>query len=184
VRLIGLAGPKRAGKDTVATMIQDVWSDWQRVAFAQPIKDMLRVGLDLTDRQLEGDLKEVMDFRYGKSPREMMETLGTEWGRDCVTRDLWFRIARNKTAQYEGPTIITDVRFGNEAEWVRSEGVLIHLLGRGEADQSHESRLGVEIMQGDLLLHNYGTVEELRVKLHKLLHNYSFGTSGGQTSFI
>lgn len=37
-RLIGLAGPARAGKDTVAALLRELWPDAACYAFAQPLK--------------------------------------------------------------------------------------------------------------------------------------------------
>jgi hypothetical protein len=82
--LIGLHGKAHAGKDTVGQMLVGYGLD--RVAFADPIKRMLIEGLGLTAEHFDSPLKEEPIPWLGKSPRQLMQTLGTEWGRDLVNR--------------------------------------------------------------------------------------------------
>ena len=80
--LIGLAGPARAGKDTVFSIIKNRLTNTPlaHVAFAGPIKAMIDVGLGelIPDRD---HTKEQTIPGIGKSLRQLYQTLGTEWGR-------------------------------------------------------------------------------------------------------
>ena len=156
--VIGIAGPARCGKDTVADIIMKNCSTYRKHSFADPIKEMLKVGLGLTDDQLWGDNKEAIDPRYDVSPRYMMQTLGTEWGRSLINGNLWV-IAMEQ--RIDRGMIIPDVRFENEAKFVRKYGVLLHITGRGGIDGDHISESGVSVEECDRIVTNDGTPEDL-----------------------
>lgn len=149
MRLIGIAGPARAGKDTLASYLLDNLSDdWSRSSFADPLKDMLRaIGVDCSD-----DKKAVVSDDYGVTPRHMMQTLGTEWGRHMIDGDIWVKaFARLNAGKC---VIVPDVRFENEADLVREHGVLIHLTGRGGIEGNHASENPIEFKPGDIVIDN------------------------------
>lgn len=149
MRLIGIAGPARAGKDTLASYLLDNLSDdWSRSSFADPLKEMLRaIGVDCSD-----DKKAVVSDDYGVTPRHMMQTLGTEWGRHMIDGDIWVKaFARMNAGKC---VIVPDVRFENEAALVREHGVLIHLVGRGGIEGNHVSENPIAFMPGDIVIDN------------------------------
>lgn len=149
MRLIGIAGPARAGKDTLASyMLDNLDGIWSRSSFADPIKEMLRaIGVDCSD-----DAKAVVNDDYGVTPRHMMQTLGTEWGRHMIDGDIWVKaFARLNAGKC---VIVPDVRFENEAALVREHGVLIHLVGRGGIEGNHVSENAIEFKLGDIVIDN------------------------------
>ena len=125
--IIGLTGKARSGKDTVADLLLAMLNPkYVKMAFADPMKDALQYGLGLTPEQLDGDLKDVEDQMYDCTPRRMMQTLGTEWGRELIHRDVWVIAMRKRVTSN---TIISDVRFNNEADMVRDMGGrMIHVF--------------------------------------------------------
>lgn len=149
MRLIGIAGPARAGKDTLCSyMLDNLDGIWLRLSFADPLKEMLRaIGVDCSD-----DAKAVVSDDYGVTPRHMMQTLGTEWGRNLIDGDIWVKaFARLNAGKC---VIVPDVRFENEAELVREHGVLIHLVGRGGIEGNHVSENAIEFKPGDIVIDN------------------------------
>lgn len=149
MRLIGIAGPARAGKDTLCSyMLDNLDGVWLRSSFADPIKEMLRaIGVDCSD-----DKKAVIDDSYGVTPRHMMQTLGTEWGRQTIDNDIWVKaFARLNAGKL---IVVPDVRFDNEADLVREHGVLIHLVGRGGIEGSHASENPIDFKEGDIVIDN------------------------------
>lgn len=149
MRLIGIAGPARAGKDTLCSyMLDNLDGIWLRSSFADPLKEMLRaIGVDCSD-----DKKAVVSDDYGVTPRHMMQTLGTEWGRQTIDNDIWVKaFARLNAGKC---VIVPDVRFENEAELVREHGILIHLVGRGGIEGKHVSENAIEFKPGDIVIDN------------------------------
>lgn len=174
MRLIGLAGRAGAGKDSVAQIIA-VDSSTSRIAFADPIRDMLlacfglHFGLDrhtLTDPRR----KEQPLAGLGVSPRVLMQKLGTEWGR-AIDPDLWVKHleARLKYhASFSRTIVITDVRFPNEAEWIYRKGgevwhIVRPLTGNVYTFQAgHASEEGIGVRHGtDSVITNDGGLEQL-----------------------
>lgn len=178
--LIGIAGPARSGKDTVANYICSYYQGFVKLSFATPLKFMLEKGLGFTEEQLHGGDKEKIDPRFGKSPRYIMQTLGTEWGRDLIHPDIWVICLE---AFLRKNTVIADVRFDNEANFIREKGgLLIHVeRGRKGTDNLlktlfkslfgavHTSEKLVTRLPGDAVIQNKGTTEELYKKVNLCL---------------
>lgn len=163
--LIGVAGKAGSGKDTVANYLK-CWFPFRSIAFADPIRDGMRAILGLTDKHFSHPDKEVVLPEFGKSPRQMMQTLGTEWARECVNVDLWLILAGKKIDQYQASgydVVITDVRFENEAEYIRSRGGVIWHVMRGESTAvAHVSEKGIMFHHHvDHIINNNGTLDDL-----------------------
>lgn len=166
--IIGLTGPARTGKDTAAAFLVALTGGY-RYAFADPLRAMLKAGLGIDmDEPYWQTHKESPVAAFGhKSPRQMLQWLGTEWGRNMVDRDIWLTLAKNELATRGPGMIVSDVRYENEAQWVRNMGgKVVHM--RREAASSvhlHASENGVEISENDIVLENNGSLEELQSAL-------------------
>lgn len=130
IPVIGLYSPyMQAGKSTLAeALIYE--RGFTRVKMADALKTMLRALLayqglrdDAIEMRIEGVLKaESSPWLYGQTPRYAMQTLGTQWGRDCMGEDFWVEVASSKiyTLLAAGrPVVIDDIRFENEYYMVR-----------------------------------------------------------------
>ena len=123
LQLIGIAGKAGTGKDSAGYYLEDVWG-YRSCAFADPIKHGLMQMFDLDDSQLWGNQKEDVVASMGKSPRQLMQSLG-DWGRS-VDPDLWLNMTGQILARMDHYVtmghrgiVITDVRYHNEAAFVR-----------------------------------------------------------------
>lgn len=175
MRIVGIAGHARAGKDTVAQwLVRNRGA--LRFSFASPIKAALGRLFGIQPSVWDGPEKECPLPHLGKSPRELAQTLGTEWGRNLVHQDVWVLAARrvfeNAFVLDDQIVAIPDVRFENEAAFVRERGVILHLY-RDAADGrvglvGHESERGVQPAPEDIMISNNGTIDELHEKLEHL----------------
>lgn len=142
--LIGLAGLARSGKDTAGGYFGNSL-DIETYALAQPIKETVNSLFSWDERHSDGDLKEVDDPELGFSPRKAYQLFGTEFGRG-LRDDLWIRLA-NRKYEMLGGLIVTDIRFNNEANWIREAGGTIIHIEREDEDvpkiREHESESGV-----------------------------------------
>jgi hypothetical protein len=139
-RIIVLAGQKGNGKDTAAEALYAC--DFRRAPLAGILKAMLKTmitaqGLDAgtADRMVDGDLKEVASqVLNGQTPRVAMQTLGTEWGRGCLSDTIWLDAWRRRWGpMIEGlkvDLVVTDCRFANEAEYLKKMGAEIFVVRR------------------------------------------------------
>jgi len=164
-KIIGLSGKARSGKDTAAGMLKTAFNA-KTVAFADPIRDAMRVLFDFNEEHFNGSLKEVVVPWIGKSPRQLMQTLGTEWGRNIVNNDIWRILAARKIEQITDSfdhAVVTDVRFENEAEMIRSMGGRVWHIVRDNIPtvSAHASERGIDVHAGDVIIYNNGTMEDL-----------------------
>lgn len=192
--LIGLAGQKGAGKDTAAGGLPQA----VKIAFAGPVKQMLAVGLGLTEAQLNGGEKSRPVAWLGDgtdiTPRYLMQSLGTEWGRTLVDPDVWVKLAARKVddelargadgQQGRSVILVTDVRYESEANMIRARGgVIVHILRnrkpvRGIREKllrlwdmltDHSSEVRLPVHPADMIVLNVGTVEELQQQLRQVV---------------
>jgi hypothetical protein len=169
--LLALCGLAGSGKTFASNMLIDQW-DFHRLKFAGPIKDML-TALGLTKEYLEGCLKEEpTDMLCGKSPRQAMQTLGTEWGRTLMHPNFWVQAWKNRARAtlYNGfKVVVDDCRFQNEEDAVRELGGKIILINRPgiQPVASHISEQFVP--KADFVIENSGSIFDLRVKLQDIM---------------
>lgn len=164
--IIGFAGYIGSGKTTLAKQIEAASRGLVvRLAFADPFKNILsavliEMGIDNADaryRMLRGDLKDLPVPGYPFSPRHMMQTLGTEWGRKCLHPNIWVDLtmarARRLLATGYG-VIIDDVRFEAEGAAIRElGGKVIHInnprVGRTSDHLSEDLPTVDEVLTND-----------------------------------
>ena len=162
--IIGLTGKAGSGKDTAAAKF--VESGFEHYWFSKPMKDACKVIFGWTDEHVYGKLKEIVDPRFGVSPRMALQTLGTEWGRDCINKDLWVNIAKMKMENTES-IVISDCRFDNEATIIRSMGGIIVNVVRGDVEEvnTHTSETGINPALINITIENNGTIKQLHEKI-------------------
>jgi hypothetical protein len=148
--LIGIVGLKEHGKSTLSNVLRrythDLGGEFVVTKFAGPLKSMLcdllfGMGLDKrhVEDMLEGPLKEQPSvYLEGKTPRHAMQTLGTEWGRDCISKNLWTEAWRRRAERGMDAgdvVVVDDVRLTNEAQLVKEDmgGHLIGVVRNGHA---------------------------------------------------
>ena len=170
--LIGLTGYAGTGKDTARALLEE--HGFHGFAFADPIKNMALALLEsggLDTRYLERrELKEEAIPFLGLSYREIMQTLGTEWGR-ARSPDLWLRLASAHVATHMhcglSYFVVSDVRFLNEAAWVRKQGGTIWRIERDLAGpvREHVSESEQDQIKPDVTIHNNGPLADLRTSI-------------------
>lgn len=163
--VIGLHGRARSGKDTVANFILAQRGGYI-YSFADPIRAMLvPLGIDMRDPYWQERKEEVIPA-IGASPRRMMQTLGTEWGRQLINPDIWLILAKQLLLNYGPGMVIADVRFENEATWVREQGGRVVHIERPDnvAVEAHVSEAGIVFKgeEGDIKIVNGGSLEDLQ----------------------
>lgn len=173
--IIGLYSPAaQSGKTTVAHYLRE--RGYTHLPFAQPIRDMLsallrQLGYDEAriDWHLYRD-KEAVLPELGVSARHLMRTLGTEWGRQCVSPTVWLDVWLAK-ARRKSFVVVDDVRFENEAELIRLVGGQMWRITRPGVERSteHASEGGLDYWSEftcDIV--NAGTISDLLNGLPKV----------------
>ena len=138
--LIGLTGPKGVGKSTLACNLTDSWGEV--LSFAEPIRQMLE---QIVPRDCLTDKKEEVIPWLGVTGRQMLQRLGTEFGRN-LDSDIWVNIAQRSLVICDStPIIFDDVRFPNEAKMIKRNGGQVWRLTRAgiENTDTHSSEDGI-----------------------------------------
>lgn len=160
---IGITGEAGAGKNTLADMLNLAFNT-KILAFADTVKEMLIVlGIDDIDKY-----KKVPHPILGKTSRFLMQRLGTEFGREYLGEDIWIKVLSNRAKGLK-VCIVSDVRYLNEAQYIRDNGALVHINGRGGIGKEHSSESGVPFKDGDFKIDNDLSLSHLEVQSEILI---------------
>lgn len=169
-RLIAFTGKAGCGKTTAAQYLSDKHGHII-YSFAEKMKEGLVSMLDLdkdcifgTQEQKEAPIPHLSDER-AVTGRLLLQTLGTDWGRDSVDSDIWLYSIKAKWATLKishFKMVLHDLRFNNEAAWVRSQGGIVisiddRPLATPHADL-HKSEKGIDedLISASVLNHKSG----------------------------
>jgi len=177
-RVVGVTGSAGCGKSEVARYLEGV--GFRPVRMSYPLKRMLAAyyetqGLSAKEieRRIEGDLKEVPDpLLNGKTPRHAMQTLGTEWGRDCIHEDFWVDAWKRRVAQSPQSVICEDIRFDNEADAVKEiGGQVYHVIAKNNRRKTstHVSEGGVSSSKITGCILNTSTIPDLHSEVREVV---------------
>jgi hypothetical protein len=168
-QLIAFCGPAGVGKTTASNYL--VSQGYIRMSFAAPLRDMLRV-LGVSDYYLN-EAKEIpCPALMGRTVRHALQTIGTDWGRNMISPDIWCRTAANQihaALLKNNKVVIDDLRFNNEAQEIRAlRGSVIRLDRPGfETRMTHESEAGISSLLVDRVF-SAPTPADLREMLDQL----------------
>lgn len=176
--LIGITGKAGSGKTTLGNIL--VKRRFIDVAFADTLKSAAAIIFALPIEYFyDFELKEKPIGFWQLSPRQMLQKLGTEACRNNIDKDIWIKSLEASLSANFSPNndiVITDVRFDNEAEMIRKKGgIVFHIVTSRESQldddtKAHASEVEVEFKQGDFLLWNDGTIDDLETEVSWLLN--------------
>jgi len=177
--VIGLYSPApQSGKSTVAKFLAQSYG-YEIVPFASTLKGMTRVFLQsfygdvATPAWMDANKDLVVFEKAGHdiTVRYLMQTLGTEWGRELLGRDVWVDLWRHSVSD-KLLVIADDMRFPNEFEAVHALGGETWCVMRSGAERktAHTSEGALDHRVFSRYIFNDGPVEQL--------HAYLQGTFG------
>ncbi|CAB4122138.1 hypothetical protein UFOVP27_69 [uncultured Caudovirales phage] len=168
--LIGLSGYAQSGKDTVAKFLVDNHG-FERIAFADKIKELLYEMNPTVGFEYDGggwDLRYVVDrdgwdvAKLDPEVRRLLQDLGV--GARKVFGDNHWVVEALKFLDRDKNYVITDVRFQNEADWIKSvySGSVWRVERTGvDAVNNHISEHDLDNWDFDAYIHNNSTLEDL-----------------------
>lgn len=171
--IIGLCGAAGCGKNTVAGILKEVCGA-ESYGFADPLYAAVSAITGLPISELQDRRRKEIDLGWlPASPRRLLQTIGTEWGRDTIHPEIWIMATMRRIDASENPwSAITDVRFDNEAEAIRRRGGVVWRIvrpgaGLGGAEGSHSSEQGVDPSLVDDEIENTGDLSSLRAAVEE-----------------
>ena len=210
--IIGVVGYIGSGKDTISNILMDNAS-LTKVSFADPVKDVVAATFGWDREMLQGDTKhsrearEVVDEWWSDkldienfTPRMALQVIGTDLFRDKFNQAIWVNSCLASAKQHKN-VIITDVRFMNEANLIKSEGGILIRVTRGkkmewydtaalasqgdkhaitkmreEYPEVHSSDWAPCAMQEDFHVKNDGTLGDLKLRAIEVLGSLEIKT--------
>ena len=165
-RLIGIVGRKHHGKDTLCLMLRQLSRvPVNRFAFGDALKAEVSAAMGIP--------LDVIEQNKDKF-RPMLQWWGTDYRREMIDSDYWRPWLDRALAEQEAGSllVVTDVRFSNEAHWIRERrGLLVRIVRDlyGEDEDNHASESESERIVVDMTIHNSGLPDELLEKAEGLL---------------
>lgn len=181
VRVVALAGSIGAGKSTVAEMLPGLHLQWADPLYAA-VAAMLGVSVEWLRNRVNKDT--VIEW-LGVTPRYLLQTGGTEWGREMIHPDLWVKLADQRiiraAAAGHDTFAICGTRFPNEAALARQYGGEVWWVDRGivVTEASHQSDLLLTADDCDRVIDNTGTIDQLRDAVEAAWGQYERSRNGG-----
>lgn len=185
VAVVGLHGKLESGKDTVADLIEDLLVEntevtLHRVAVADRLKDSVAAMIGIPRRELDELSKR--DVVYGsRTLRTLLQEVGGFMR--SLDSEFWMRAVRQRylelqtyAAKYESiPSLqlmlLTDLRYENEAAFVREAGgIVVHVIRPTDTPpDAHESERGIVMRAADYVLPNQFDLQELRALVAEMI---------------
>jgi dephospho-CoA kinase len=171
--IIGLSGYARSGKDTVADILVKEYA-FERISFADPIRKILYELSPTVDGERLSDMVDQYGWDIAKSKeeiREFLQVLGYS-ARMNIHEDVWIMAAFSKM-RADRNYVIADVRFLNEANYIKKHGGEIWRVERPgvTAVNQHVSEWEMDNYPCDHGILNDGNLEQLR-NLVKTLYEH------------
>jgi len=172
MRIIGITGAAGSGKDTLANILVD---DGQSIIYsmASPLKESASIlfGIDIDDFY-DRVKKETINDVWGFTPRELLIKMGTDFGRNVINKDIFIKRAQVELDKHKnsliGKFIIPDIRFDNEAEFVKNNNGIVIKISRDNRDVvqvNHETEYGISDDLVDIHIDNNGSILDLKYAL-------------------
>ena len=175
-RIIGIYSPAPHSGKTLASNVL-THQGFTRLSFAAPLKRMCIEFLMMLGYSKAAALeyvftnKEALIPEINQTPRHLMQTLGTEWGRNLIDNDVWLTIFEQTSKEFD-KIVVDDVRFPNEAEKIKQMGGEMWKVVRPSASHNgaHSSEGQLDGWNGfDHVIYNDGTLVEFREKVDAVI---------------
>ena len=183
--IIGVVGYISSGKGTVGDILEREHG-YKKFAFADALKDAVASIFVWPRGLLEGDTNASRAFReridpwwshkfgYEVTPRLILQKFGTEACRNGIADNIWIAALEKRIHGYED-VVITDCRFPNEIDFIRSAGGVLIRVKRGddpspeELSKMHISETAWNSYDPDFVIHNEGTKDDLKENVKIIL---------------
>lgn len=172
--IIGLSGYARSGKDTVAEHLVRKHG-FKRVSFADEMRDALWILNPYVSASGFRLIDVVSEYGWDKAKvifpeiRRQLQVLGSEIGRKW-NENFWIELAFSKI-NLDEDTVITDVRFLNEASAVVQAGGEVWRVNRPETGpvNAHQSETDLDWYLFKQVIDNDSDIFDLNLKIDEIL---------------
>jgi len=186
--LIGIIGKMHSGKTTVSNMIKDNYPNkWNELAFAEPLKSILKDLFFLEDIHVHGPMKDQKHPELNVMPRELLQIVGTDLFRNTLPtllpqlnlqgHSLWIWHMKQRLENIDSNVIISDVRFPDEMQVIKSMGGFIIEIKRPNSHVIHsldniKAHSSEQLNTNNLVnytINNDGSLDDLQFNVIKII---------------
>lgn len=163
--IIGITGKARSGKDTIADVLVKNYG-FVKINYADHLKKCTSLLFNFNNDQMYNKEKDIIDVRYNKTPRELLQWFGTDVMRKQFDNDFWINHVEN---QFDNKLlVISDVRFQNEADLIKKyNGIIIKVTRKNALNNDHESEN--QNIKEDFIIDNDDTKQKLINKINNIM---------------
>jgi hypothetical protein len=192
-KIIAICGAKRSGKDVLAEHLVKKYN-YTRIAFAEPLKIAVKGLFNFDDDQvgigedIGSDRKDIIDERWGITPRAALQFFGTEMMQEKIQellpnikRDFFANTLVNhiNNAEDDRRFVISDLRFIHEYERLLNiskisigDILIIRVIrpckDRVKEQEPHISELEYTKIPYDIIMINNGSIEDYINRFEKI----------------
>jgi len=194
-KIIAICGAKRSGKDVLAEHLVKKYN-YEKIAFADPLKQAVKNLFNFDDDQMgigedKGtDKKDIIDKRWGITPRAALQFFGTEIMQEKIQellpnikRDFFANTLKNyiENSEKDKKFVISDMRFIHEYDMLANISNIEHkdkMIVRvirpfknriKEQQEPHVSELEYTNIPYDIIMINNGSIEEYISRFEKIM---------------
>jgi hypothetical protein len=176
--IVGFGYKARVGKDCAADYLCQHFG-FQKTGFSEALKAACRVIFHLSEEQLYGDKKELIDEYWNDTPRNILQVVGTECLRRGYSQDVWVRSLGRKLAGTNQNWVVVDCRFPNEANAVKSWGGKVARIDRpgapGITTPKHVSETSmVDYTNWDYVLENPSDLPQFYANIEVMMKSFGW----------
>lgn len=167
-KIIAVSGRAQSGKDTFALLLNEILreegkEEYKVLKFASALKKIASILLGVEESMFEdADFKNsVLGPEWNHmTVRTLLRKLGTEAVRNNICENAWINCLADTIKNAESNVIITDLRFPNEAEYIKSEGgIIVNIVTPLSFKPSeHSSEIDLEFKLVDEYIGNFGSL--------------------------
>lgn len=169
--IIAFSGYAKSGKDTAASMIQEMYPSFKIKKFSGKLKEIASILTGIPQDLFESQtFKETMIGGWDMTGREFLQKLGTDAIRDGLHKDAWVMSLFSDYHEKDN-WLITDCRFPNEFDYVHLfGGKVIRIVRSGiDAVNAHPSETALDKHAFDYILYNDGDIETFKFDVKKMM---------------
>lgn len=201
-QVVGIAGKKGSGKDTVADHLVEHLG-FVKLSFAEALYEEVSKSFNVSTRLLQRretkelgmlplsrsdnpEFKKLMvslgfkenatDREHLLSPRAILQYWGTEYRRANFGDDYWINKLNEKIGKLDltASIVVSDVRLKNELEYIKTLNGNTYLVDRPLASRTIDQHVSEQInFEADGVIDNSGTQEELYFLLNQVFGIYA-----------
>jgi energy-coupling factor transporter ATP-binding protein EcfA2 len=169
--IIGICGRQGSGKDTIASLINKITNNRFEVKrFSSKLKECAGILLGVPVELFEDrKFKESYIPQYDMTVRELLQKFGTDLVRETVHPNLW--IESTLLGYTNQDWIISDVRFINECDSIKSRGGVIVKAIRKTKHDNHPSENEIDFITPDYEIDNNGSFFDLQFCVNRMMND-------------